>query len=189
MAQPRIYDVVQTLVGAKKMRRRLAAQISQLIDPDLVLDLGGGTGSVGDYWPASTTYICLDIDMLKLVGFRRNNPGGVALLADATNTPIADKSLDAVVCTAVSHHLPDLLLPKMLKEVSRILKPTGQFLFLDAVWNPRRPVGRLIWHYDRGSHPRSAETLRSLIAEHLKITHWEQFAIHHEYALCVATPV
>ncbi len=171
------------------MRRRLAAQIPSILHPHRVLDLGGGTGAVADYWPSTTQYICLDIDPLKLEGFRRRNPTGVALLADAIRVPIASASLDAVLCTAVSHHLPDALLPQMLREAARVLKPDGNFLFLDAVWNPRRPIGRLIWRYDRGSHPRTAATLQSHISSHLRITHWEQFSIHHEYVLCVATPL
>lgn len=186
VAQPAVYDMVQTLVGAKAVRRRLDARIAPMRGARLVLDIGGGTGLVGALWSESSRYICLDIDPLKLKGFAAKNPSGIALLADATLIPIASASVDVVLCTNVTHHLSHELLERMVAECARVLKPEGKLILSDAIWAPRRRVGRFIWHYDRGSFPRSAEALREVISRHLRVEQWDQFAIWHEYIIAVA---
>ncbi len=188
-AQPAVYDVIQFLAGAHVVRRRLAA-VTRPIRPTAktILDVGGGTGALTHLWRPDARYICLDIDPLKLAGFRKKHPAGLAILGDATQTPIASASLDAVICTSVSHHLDDTLLPSLFREAARMLKPDGRFLFLDATWQPRRWPGRLLWAYDRGSFPRTEETLRHLINRDLSVLHWQRFAVFHEYMLAVARP-
>ena len=186
VARPWVYDRAQTLVGAKQVRARLAARIAPHRNAHLVLDIGGGTGSVGEMWSDSSKYICMDIDPQKLEGFAAKNPTGIALLGDAARIPVADGTVDVVLCTNVTHHLPDDALALMLAECSRVLTPVGKLILSDAIWAPQRRVGRMIWHYDRGSVPRTAETLRAAASTHLEVQTWEQFAIWHEYVICVA---
>ena len=187
VSRPFIYDLAQSLVGAKAVRRRLDARIDPVRDARLVLDIGGGTGSIGGLWSDSSKYICLDIDPLKLRGFAAKNPTGIALLADATRIPIEDQSVDVALCTNVTHHLADPLLDRMVSECARVLKPGGRLILSDAVWAPNRRAGRLIWRYDRGSFPRTAEALRKVISTYLRVEQWDQFAIWHEYIISVAT--
>ena len=187
VAMPWIYDSVQTLVGAKQVRARLNLQIKQIENPGTVLDIGGGTGLVSELYNAKTRYICLDIDPVKLQGFIAKNPTGIGLLADAGNVPIADQSIDMVVCTNVTHHLMDELLDRMFSEAARILKPGGTFILSDALWAPQRKVGKLIWAVDRGSFPRTRDILQTGLQKYLKIEQWDQFAIWHEYFVCSAT--
>jgi ubiquinone/menaquinone biosynthesis C-methylase UbiE len=186
VAHPWVYDLAQSVAGAKKVRARLADRISPLHDAKTVLDIGGGTGSVAALWSPSSKYICLDIDPLKLEGFVSKNPTGTALLADATRIPIADESVDAVLCTNVTHHLTDSLLDQMLSESRRILTGGGKLILSDALWAPNRRVSRTIWKYDRGSFPRTPQRLQDAVSKHLGISSWEQFAIWHEYFICVA---
>jgi ubiquinone/menaquinone biosynthesis C-methylase UbiE len=186
VSRPLGYDLAQRLAGAKKLRQRLAARLQPFQGAAIVLDIGGGTGAVGEMWNSSTKYICLDIDPVKLEGFAAKNPTGTALLADAAHVPIADSSIDIVLCTNVTHHLPSAVLERMVIESARVLKPNGKFILSDAIWAPRRRTGRLIWRYDRGTFPRTAEVLREVIGAHLHIDQWDQFAIWHEYIICVA---
>jgi ubiquinone/menaquinone biosynthesis C-methylase UbiE len=188
VARPWVYDLCQTAVGAKAVRRRLAAAVAPHAQSRLVIDIGGGTGAARAMWSAETKYVCLDIDPLKLQGYAANNPGGLAVLADATDLPIRDRSVDSVVCTSVTHHLLDPQLDRMLSETARVLKPTGRLILLDALWKPRRLPGRLLWRYDRGSHPRPAAALREHIARHFTIDAWDEFAVLHAYAVLTATP-
>ena len=186
VAQPLVYDLVQTLVGAKTVRHRLAARIAPLRTASLVLDIGGGTGSVGELWSESNRYICLDIDPLKLRGFVAKNPTGTAMLADATSIPLADGKVDVVLCTNVTHHLTDEQLDRMIAESARVLRKGGSLVLSDAIWAPSRRVGRMIWKYDRGSNPRTPEVLRAVVSKYLKIATWDQFAVWHEYFIAVA---
>jgi len=186
VARPFVYDLAQKAVGVSAVRRRVAEQAAKLSDAKLVLDIGGGTGAVAAMWPATTKYICLDIDPLKLEGFLARNSQGIALQADATRLPIADDSVDVVLCNSVTHHLTDDLLRRMIAEAARVLSSQGKLVLTDAIWNEDRRVGKLIWKYDRGSFPRSAENLRAVIASHLTIERWDHFAVWHEYVICVA---
>ena len=187
VAMPWIYDSVQSLVGAKQVRARLNLQVKQVKNPAIVLDIGGGTGLVSELYDAQTRYVCLDIDPVKLQGFTAKNPTGIGLLADAGNVPIADRSVDMVVCTNVTHHLTDELLDRMFAEAARILKPGGKFILSDALWAPDRKIGKMIWRVDRGSFPRTQNVIQSALQKYLNIEQWDQFAIWHEYFVCTAS--
>jgi ubiquinone/menaquinone biosynthesis C-methylase UbiE len=68
-------------------------------------------------------------------------------VADAESIPYDDASFDLVVGHAVLHHIPDVELA--LREVLRVLKPGGRFVFAGEPttvgdWYARR-LGRLTW--------------------------------------------
>jgi ubiquinone/menaquinone biosynthesis C-methylase UbiE len=182
---PWVYDRIQKLAGVRQVYARVSRQMSADGAGSYVLDVGGGTGAMRQLWPADCRYVCLDIEMPKLQGFRGKVAGGLALQTDATRMPIASRSANSVVCMAVAHHLTDAMLADVLSESVRVLKPGGRMFFLDAVFARRRMLGRMIWRLDRGSYPRTAEALRSAFGQRLKIAHWEQFAVHHEYVFGV----
>ena len=142
VAIPWVYDQVQRWVGLDFIRRRLAAQIAKLSDVKSILDLGGGTGIHRNLWSPACYYLFLDNDRIKLQGFLQKWTDGVALLADGSQVPLKAQSMDIVICCAVSHHLPDQLLYEMVCESARVLKSTGKFIFFDALWEPRRLLGR-----------------------------------------------
>ena len=95
--------------------------------------------------------------------------------------PIADGSIDMVVFMCVTHHLTDDMLNRFWTEANRVLKPAGRFILFDAVYDAARRVGLLLWKLDRGSNPRTPETLRVFFERHFKVGHWEEFAILHHY--------
>jgi len=187
VAHPQVYDAVQRLAGASKVERLLSRRVPGRDRAARVLDVGGGTGISRNLWPDDCTYICLDVDMEKLRGFSQKHITGSPLLADATRIPIRDGSLDTVLCKLVTHHLTDQAMSALIDESARVLKDDGIFVFMDAVWAPRRPAGRLLWSLDRGTNPRRADTLRACISRRFRIRHWEHFSIYHEYVLCIGT--
>jgi SAM-dependent methyltransferase len=182
---PQIYDAVQVLAGSAIVRRVLAAEAAQLSCARLVLDLGGGTGIYRGIWPEGCSHICLDLDPVKLQGYTNRDPRGSALLADGAYIPIRSDSINVIVCTAMSHHLPDAFFRQLLEESARVLSPSGVFLFLDAIWQPNRALSCLLWKLDRGSYPRTAEHLRDEISHYYQIYHSESFSVFHEYTLYV----
>ena len=186
VARPAVYDLVQTIAGAAAMRRRLASHVPGLPSGATVIDLGAGTGLYRTIWPADCLYISLDLDPLKLKGFRARHPRDRVVVGDATRLPVGNASLDAIACTMMSHHLGDAELSRMLDEVGRVLKPEGIFLFADPVWHPSRLPGRLLWRYDRGAHPRRARELRPCIEARFRIDRWDEFAMLHRYVACLA---
>jgi SAM-dependent methyltransferase len=177
---PWVYDHIQTLAGQKQSLERISPRIAA-IRADSVLDVGGGTGASRDLWPEGCRYVCLDIEMPKLKGFRSKVPGGLAVLSDATRMPIASGSLDVVMCMAVLHHLADAMLNQVFDEALRVLRVGGHLIVLDPVLNRERWAGRVLWRLDRGSYPRKAEELREKLESRFKVIHWDRYAIYHEY--------
>ncbi|CAI9578937.1 unnamed protein product [Staurois parvus] len=102
-----------------------------------LLEVGCGTGANFKFYPSGCRVTCLDInpnfqkflsksqaenDHLKYEGF---------LVASADNmTPVADTSMDVVVCTLLACSLPNT--PAVLKEVQRVLRPVS-FLLSDSI--------------------------------------------------------
>jgi ubiquinone/menaquinone biosynthesis C-methylase UbiE len=179
-AHPWVYDQIQTLVGQKRLLERLSQEIAPLT-PKVVVDIGGGTGTARSLFAPDCRYICLDLELPKLMDFRSKIPGGLAILGDATSMPIMDCCADMVICKSVTHHLTGSMLEKALDESRRVLRAGGHIILLDAVLNRQRFAGQVLWRLDRGSCPRAEEDLHKRIESRFKIIHWEKFAIYHEY--------
>jgi ubiquinone/menaquinone biosynthesis C-methylase UbiE len=186
VAQPIVYDALQITVGVSHVQQRIAAHIPQLAAGAHVLDVGGGTGIQREQFATRVNYTCLDIDRQKLDGFRAKFAGDTALLSDGTRMALQSGSIDFGLCVFVMHHVPDALISDLIGECARVLKRGGTFLFIDPLWRPQRPIGRLLWRYDRGSYPRTETRLAELIGAHFADTQWEYFAVMHAYGLCVA---
>ena len=183
VANPWVYDMVQILAGRRQLDRQLAAQIAPLRSASFVLDVGGGTGLSRTLWPETCAYMCLDLDSRKLQGLRSKSQA-MAMLADAISIPIQDSGVDVILCTMLTHHLSDVSLVNLFAESARVLKPNGRLILLDAVWNSARLIGQVLWRYDRGSYPRTAETLRAFFLAYFGISYEETITILHEYLLC-----
>jgi SAM-dependent methyltransferase len=174
------------MAGARHVHPRIAGQIGCLGPDCLVLDLGGGTGSARSLWADTCTYMCLDIDIHKLQGFKLKYPDGIALLSDATRIPIRTGTVDALPCVNLTHHLSDDTLIRLINEGKRVLKDAGRFILVDAFSKPGW-LERLLWKYDRGGHPRTARALFRILSPRYEIIHWECFILIRGYVLCTGT--
>ena len=183
--QPWIYDLIQRCVGADLVRRHLKNIIRDYGAGTLVVDIGGGTGLNYELVSDDACYICLDFDSRKLKWYLKNHMTGDVVQADALELPIANRSIDVVLCTAVSHHISGNFIDLFFAESSRIIRPEGIIIFLDSIWNPSRRIGRLLWRYDQGSFPRTAETLLELLDKYFLIQYFERFSILHEYFIII----
>jgi ubiquinone/menaquinone biosynthesis C-methylase UbiE len=180
LSDPRLYDLVQTLAGAHRIRLRLKRHFDTFPPETRILDLGGGTGAIAPYLPQHAKYTCLDGDWAKLRGLRARLADAAAILSDATNVPIRSDSIDVVLCIAVAHHLTDSELDLMFRETRRVLKSGGRLVFLDPLAGPRVAT-RLMWSIDRGSYPRSPDALRAAVGKHFTAVWEDRHTIWHEY--------
>jgi SAM-dependent methyltransferase len=187
-SQPLVYDCIQCVVGKKVNLNKISAH-TKTMGPCTIVDVGGGTGAARNLWPAGSLYICLDIEAPKLKLFRSKNPNGFALLSDATRMSIATESIDVVLCMCFVHHLTDEMLDQTFREALRVLRVGGRLILLDAILKHERRFGRILWKLDRGSYPRTAETLYEKLGANFRIIHWEQYAIYHEYALGIGVRI
>jgi pyridine nucleotide-disulfide oxidoreductase family protein len=185
VAKPWLYNVAQNLAGAETVRRHLRPRLQET-GGKLVLDVGAGTGLYLSCFPPSARYIWLDPDPQKLDGFRAAPDGARrALLGDATCLGLRRDAVDFAVCTNVTHHLDEKQLAQCVDELARVVR--GKLILHDAV-KTARPVSRLLWRLDRGSHPRTRETLLAAIERRFAIEQVERYSTWHEYLLLVAVP-
>ena len=169
-------------MGSSKLTPRIAAHTLSV--HGRVLDVGAGRGYEARLWPADATYVALDIDHRMLAAGHQKRP----VQAEATRLPLLTDSVDMVLCKQISHHIPDTVLDDMFDEIWRVLRPSGQFLFMDAV-KTGRLASRVLWHYDRGSHPRSEPDLLERLQRRFRIVSREAYWNFHTYLLFALEPL
>lgn len=138
-----IYDLVDypfERFRYRKIRRRIWRGLTGRI-----LDAGVGTGCNIPFYPdgAEVTGVELSQRMLEKAGKKAERLGRAVQLVkgDAVALPFPDNYFDAVVatffCCVVRE--PD----QVARELKRVCKPGGQFVFLEYVLS-KRPIRRLI---------------------------------------------
>ncbi len=103
--------------------------------PDLVVDLGSGTGLSTVAWAGNCRAVVgvePSGDMLEVARARRN--ACVSFVqAFAHETGLPEACADVVICSQSFHWMEPVT---TLKEVNRILKPNGVFAAMDCDWPP-----------------------------------------------------
>ncbi len=98
----------------------------------IALDLGAGTGKFLPMLQATGASVLAvePLDALRAQLIARN-AGVEAMAGSAEHIPVADRSVDAVVCAQSFHWFAN---PQAVAEIHRVLKPGGH---LGLVWNVR----------------------------------------------------
>jgi SAM-dependent methyltransferase len=183
-SHPAVYDAIQRTVGTPRTRELLRQHLAGA-DGKTVLDVGAGTGRFRDALPVGAKYVWLDNDAQKLAGFKAKRPEDETILADATAIPLGDKSVDYALCVAVAHHLPADAFPRLVSELARVVRE--RVLFVDAL-GEQAAIVKLLWGFDRGTYPRSADELLSALGEAFEVDEVERYAKLHRYLFCAARP-
>jgi hypothetical protein len=181
---PKLYDLVQVVLGMRISQAKLGPFFAEM-ENARVIDVGGGTALHGRLLPTSASYLCLDLDIEKLE--RAHMSGARALQCDATQIPLATKSVDYAMCIAFAHHLSDVALTTALREIARVVR--RKLIFLDPLAQDRLSFPWLLWKLDAGSHPRSEQQLLAAISDVFTCDYVESYAIYHRYLMCIASPL
>jgi len=119
--------------GLAERRARLLSTAS-----GRTLEIGAGTGLNVDHYPTAVDSLVLSepdanmADRLRTRVASRPREAFVEVVeCDAMELPFPDRSFETVVCTLVLCTVPDPA--RTLDEVSRVLVPGGQLLFLEHV--------------------------------------------------------
>ena len=144
----------------KKAREKLFAKMWQRMAPkaderlrelkenlfkgvrDVVLELGPGTGTNFQYFPAEITWIGVEPnqELQKVLGDHPKRPKSFKLISRIEE--LQSESVDTVVSSLVLCSVPKL--EETLKEIKRVLKSGGQYLCVEHVAAPRGTVLRFI---------------------------------------------
>lgn len=181
VSKPVVYNMCQATIGAGKVTHRVAVFARE--EHGWVLDVGANRGYAKRLWPDDARYVPLDLDPTML----RAADVPMAIQGDATQLPVASGSIDMALCKQISHHIADAVLDRMFDEIVRVLKPGGKLIFMDAVKTPK-VASKLLWRYDRGSHPRWEPDLRQYIDRHFEVRHREERWNFHLYVLYLLVP-
>jgi ubiquinone/menaquinone biosynthesis C-methylase UbiE len=120
-----------------------------------ILELAAGTGRMTkhlrEYVDPATKITVTDIngDMLRLAKNKLNDSGLDFQLADIQDLPFPDHSFDLVLCQYGLMFLPDK--QKGFREVFRVLKPGGRFVF--STWDSTRNIPLLNLIFDESILP------------------------------------
>jgi len=185
VARPAVYAVVQALAGQARVAARLGSALASLAPHGPLLDVGSAEGGFASRLGLDPFF--LDIDLRPLAALRRRRPRSRAAAGDATRLPCRDSAFDVSLCVAVSHHLDDGQLERVVSELARVTR--GHLVFLDALRNDRRSLSRWLWRFDRGRHPRTRSELQSVLERRFRLRNPEEFTVHHQYALWIGSPL
>jgi ubiquinone/menaquinone biosynthesis C-methylase UbiE len=97
------------------------------------LEIGAGTGLNFEYYPDAVTELTLTEPFGPMAARLRDRvtERGTVIEAPADRLPVADASIDTVVCTLVLCTVDDV--SATLAEIARVLAPGGRLLFCEHV--------------------------------------------------------
>ena len=138
-----LHSKIAERIWFKRWRKRFIPPLKGRI-----LEVGIGTGKNLDFYGKGAKVIGIDFSekMLQIAKEKLVKSGKKNILLkqmDAENLKFKDNSFDYVVTTCVFCSVPDPI--KGLKEIRRVLKPTGKLIMIEHVLS-KNPIIALIEH-------------------------------------------
>lgn len=168
-----LYDPMMKLLGGDEARRTLV-EGARLRPGQRILDIGCGTGSllvlIKQLYPESLV-IGLDPDPKALARARRKAEKAFLSIqfdqAFSHELPYDDASIDRVFSSYMLHHLTGDQKEQTLKEIRRVLRPSGLFCLLDFAGPDSGNISRLgRWiHSSRQLKENSEQRILNLLSQ------------------------
>lgn len=102
---PWLFFIIEKMIGSSFLGRSSATAIKGIPKGDVILNLGSGVSVVRE-------------DVINIDFFPFDN---VDFVADISNLPFADNSVDAVICEEVLEHVANPI--NVISEIYRVMKP------------------------------------------------------------------
>ncbi|MBF0225757.1 MAG: class I SAM-dependent methyltransferase [Desulfobacterales bacterium] len=157
LSVPFIYDLFQSLVGAKRIRKKFVKKYVQPKQFDCILDIGCGTAEIINYLP-KVEYYGFDTDKFYIESAKKKF--GVCANFHCSN--IDNECLesmpqfDIVIAMGVLHHLDDKTAINLFKTAEKALKAGGRLITLDPCYsNNQSKIAKYIISNDRGKFVRN----------------------------------
>jgi SAM-dependent methyltransferase len=163
LKNPRIYELVQSIFGGSRIRRKFADGYVRAKPGDRILDIGCGTAQLLSFLP-DVSYVGYEPNADYVETARKLHPKAL-FFAQPYGAEDVGKSepFDVVIVSAVLHHLDDAAARDLFTLLRRSLKPGGRVVTLDPVYAAEQNlIARLLISLDRGRNVRTLEGYRNL---------------------------
>lgn len=161
---PNLYDSYQELVGATRVRQRLADEFIRVHAADRVLEVGCGTARMLDHL-AAARYVGIDHNPQYIADARRRYGNrGEFITGDLAMLSLGvPDCYDIVLAIGVLHHIDDTTATRLFSEASRVLSRGGRMITVDPAFVGGQPLlAKLLVSLDRGRNVRTPERYEAL---------------------------
>lgn len=163
-----VYEKLQDLVGAARMRRWLAQAWWRAKPGDRIIDIGCGPGGVLDAMPRGVHYVGIDLSEAYVRSAQRRHGergqfivGNAAHLSGTSDPRLRDA--DLILCTGLLHHLEDAEALAVLAFARAALAPRGRLVCLEPTFLVHQSrFSRWLMRQDRGGNVRDERAWRDL---------------------------
>lgn len=165
LSLPRMYDLVQDLVGAERLRRLLVRDHLRPNAGQRLLDIGCGTARILPHLPAEVHYVGVDLSPAYIDAARAQFAGRGEFhcvdVGQSTVRPFRD--FDLALATGLLHHLDDHEVIAMLHTAREALAPGGRLTTIDPCFAPGQSrLAAFTIKRDRGQNVRTPDAYLQL---------------------------
>ena len=160
LSYPVAYDMLQHLMGARRLRAYNVQTHVRPFPGMRILDLGCGTAEVLDALPPDVAYVGYDMSQEYIDAARKRfGTRGVFCCGLLQQADVGKhEPFDLVMGTGVLHHLDDEGVHRFMTISAAALKPGGRIYTVDPCLAPgQNPIARFLISHDRGRHVRDAD--------------------------------
>jgi cyclopropane fatty-acyl-phospholipid synthase-like methyltransferase len=176
IGQPFVYRLHARLFGTERTFQRLLVEAGYRPGMRL-LDIGCGPGELSKY-VAPNDYEGIDVSEEYINSARQRHRGSYHVLPADRVGELTSPPFDLAMVVGVFHHLSDEQVRATLAGLTRVMKPQGCVIVLEAIWPTHRAniPGYFIRRMDRGDFIRNKEQWLALLGtywqiEHARVTH------------------
>jgi len=167
LSHPKVYDLLQNLLGAKRSRARLIRDHIRPRTGDRILDIGCGTGELFSQMPAGLRYVGFDLSEDYIAAARQRHGAHARFecmdVAEYRVAGTEEQGADLVLAIGILHHLDDDRARALMRTAHAALKPGGRFIALDGTYiDGQSPIARALIARDRGQSIRTPAAYQAL---------------------------
>jgi SAM-dependent methyltransferase len=164
LSHPFIFELFQSLVGARGCHREFLAKYVQPKTGEHLLDIGCGVGSTLGHLPPEVRYTGVDVSAAYIKAARaRFGERGTFVCSDVGDLSLENARFDHAIAIGVLHHLDDALAHSLLRLARSALRPGRRLVTIDPCYSPEQSkVARFVISRDRGRFVRDAAGYRHL---------------------------
>lgn len=165
LSHPFVYDTLQNIMGAERIRRDLVSNFVRPSPGCRILDIGCGTAEILRHLPTDVEYWGYDISQEYIDAAKRRFGALGHFHCSQVDQAELQKlpKFDVVLALGVLHHLDDNVAENLFKLARDALMEGARMITIDPCLAPgQNPIARHLILHDRGQNVRSEEGYRKL---------------------------